>query len=263
MSGHERPQNWKNYDDFAAGIDTNRLPQSTALVGRDLQISYDDTRKLNLKFFSDGVAWSDENGSGADPCDVVEVAADTYFVDVVFSKRPREAETLILNLASRRVLSIRSIVLEAGARPGEPQVAQEFRAGLIESLARSSDAMLPAPTRDLIGLRAHFTYSPHHVYEHTYLSSERYCWQCLVGVQRGHGDVDLTTTYRFDHNQYVFTFREFLIPVASVFFYNFDTMRSTGKFLGITGDGRVENSRAGAKIRKASMTFYQSGEEPV
>ena len=71
------------------------------------------------------------------------------------------------------------------------------------------------------------------------------------------------TTYKFADNQYVFTFREFLIPVASVFFYNFDTMRSTGKFLGITADGRVENSKAGARIRKVSMTYYLPGEEPV
>jgi len=82
-------------------------------------------------------------------------------------------------------------------------------------------------------------------------------------LQRGHGDVDLTTTYKFDDDQYVFAFREFLIPVASVFFYNFQTMRSTGKFLGITGEGRIANNRAGAKIRKVSMMSYRDGEDPV
>nr|WP_282096969.1 MoaF C-terminal domain-containing protein [Brucella inopinata] len=123
--------------------------------------------------------------------------------------------------------------------------------------------MVPEETRDLIGLRAHFTYSPNHVYEHTYLSSKRYAWQCLVGVQRGHGDVDLATTYKFAEGQYVFTFREFKIPVASTFFYNFADMRSTGKFLGINGQGAIQNSPAGAFIRKASVTFYHPGQEPV
>jgi hypothetical protein len=61
----------------------------------------------------------------------------------------------------------------------------------------------------------------------------------------------------------VFTFREFLIPVASVFFFNMQTLRSTGKFLGLTGDGRVQNNKAGAFIRKASMTFYDEGAAPV
>ncbi len=40
-------------------------------------------------------------------------------------------------------------------------------------------------------------------------------------------------------------------------------MRSTGKFLGINGEGAIQNSNAGAFIRKASVTFYQPGEAPV
>jgi hypothetical protein len=263
MSNQGRPQDWKNYEDFAAGIDTNRLPPSKALAGRVVRISFEDDEPLELRFDEQRVAWSDTKGAGTDASDVVEVAPDTFFVDIAFQSRRRQALTLILNLATRRVLAISSLILEPGARPGEPQVAQEFRAGVIADDSKAVGAVTPVPTRDLIGLRAHFTYSPEHVYEHTYLSSERYCWQCLVGVQRGHGDVDLTTTYKFDDNQYVFTFREFLIPVASVFFYNFATMRSTGKFLGLTADGRVANSRAGARIRKASMTYYLPGVEPV
>ena len=113
------------------------------------------------------------------------------------------------------------------------------------------------------GLRTFNVYSPQHTYEHVYLNSERYCWQCLVGVQRGHGDVDLATTYRFDEGLYLFTFREFIIPVASVFFYNFADLRSTGKFLGVTGTGAVENNPAGAFIQKASMTFYPPNAVPV
>jgi hypothetical protein len=37
----------------------------------------------------------------------------------------------------------------------------------------------------------------------------------------------------------------------------------SGKFLGITGDGHIQNSPAGAFIRKASMTYYLPGQEPV
>ena len=199
MSEQVRPQGWKNYDDFAAGIDSNRLPQSRALIGRDIHIAFDDTHRLDLVFTGTGVSWTDETGSGEDSCDTVDVAANTFFVDIAFSGRPTEAETLIINLETRRVLSIKSIVRDADAAPGEPRVAQIFRPGRIEDRAQLAASVLPAPTRDLIGLRAHFTYSPNHVYEHTYLSSQRYCWQCLVGVQRGHGDVDLTTTYKFDH----------------------------------------------------------------
>lgn len=259
----ERPQDWKNFEDFAAGIDTNRLPPSAALAGRKVRVTFQHRGALDLAFSTERVTWADSEGAGTDSCDIVEVGTATYFVDIAFVSRPKEALTLILDLATRRALAVRSVILAPGERPGEPLVAQAFEPGVIEDASRPVTSIEPGPTRDLIGLRAHFTYSPQHVYEHTYLSSQRYCWQNLVGVQRGHGDVDMATTYKFAENQYVFTFREFLIPVASVFFYNFATMRSTGKFLGLTADGRVENSKAGAKIRKVSMTYYLAGEEPV
>jgi hypothetical protein len=184
-----------------------------------------------------------------------------FFVDRTFTSRPNQAEVLILNFATGRVLSIMSIVRSEGEAIGERRVAQVYQPGHIEGIALTG--MEPRPTRDLIGLRAHFTYSPNHVYEHTYLSSQRYCWQNLVGVQRGHGDVDMTSTWKIADDLYVFSFREFKIAVASTFFYNFDQMRSTGKFLGLDLRGNILNSPAGAYIRKVSMTYYLPGQEPV
>jgi MoaF C-terminal domain/MoaF N-terminal domain len=262
MSTVQAPKDWKQFDDFAAGIATNRLPSTDALSGRQLNIRFDDARALDLRFETPRqVRWSGTTGEGNDAYEAILVAPDTYFIDLTFDGLATEAETIIVNASTGHVLSIRSIVRPEGANPGEPRVAQVFRAGRLDGVA--AQGFKPEVTRDLIGLRAHYTYSPNHVYEHTYLSSQRYAWQCLVGVQRGHGDVDLTTTWKFAENQYVFTFREFIIPVASTFFYNFEDMRSTGKFLGVTGAGRIENNPAGAFIRKVSMTGYQPGEEPV
>jgi hypothetical protein len=82
-------------------------------------------------------------------------------------------------------------------------------------------------------------------------------------VQRGHGDVDMASYYKFDDDLYIFTFREFIIPVASVFFLNFADRRSTGKFLGVTSEGAIENRPAGALIEKVSMTYYRKDAEPL
>ena len=257
----QNPKDWKTYDQFAYGIDTNRLPLTQALDGSSHTIHFDDGRTLSLAFSGQSVEWSDGGQSGKDAVEVVTVAPDTYFIEIAYSSKPLEAETVILNTATRRALSILSIVRPKEETVGEPQVGQIFRPGVLAGGVASG--FVPAESRDLIGLRVHFTYSPNHVYEHTYLSSQRYAWQCLVGVQRGHGDVDLATTYKFAEGQYVFTFREFKIPVASTFFYNFDDLRSTGKFLGINGQGAIQNSNAGAFIRKASATFYLPGQDPV
>lgn len=180
MTDVKAPAEWKNYDDFAAGIATNRLPISTELVGRDFAISFDDGRRLRLHVKSSNIlAWSDGGQKGEDTSDIINVAPNTYFLDVAFATLPTEAETIILNTKTGRALSIRSVVREAGANPGEPRVAQNFRAGVIDGIDPGA-SIIPAPTRDLIGLRAHYSYSPNHVYEHTYLSSQRYAWQCLA-----------------------------------------------------------------------------------
>ena len=256
------PDEWLNYEDFAAGIDTNRLPRSAAMVGQTLEVLLDSGRSFRLTFTAADAATVQESGhESREWCEVVATTDATWFVDLTFAASPTEAETLIFNTTTRRALSIRCRIRPQGEAPGEPRVAQDWVAGRLGGGTLSGFA--PHPTRDLIGLRAFYTYSPNHVYEHTYLSSERYGWQNLKGVQRGHGDTDLATTFKFDENQYVFGFREFIIPVASVFFYDFKGLRSTGKFLGETAEATAQNSPAGAFIQKASMTYYPAGLEPV
>jgi len=257
------PAGWKTYDEFAAGIATNRLPPSEKLVGQTLLVALPG-RTLALRFDEPHVlAWQDSaHGTGHDWCETIEVAADTFFTDITFKNRPLVALTVIANTRTRRVLAIESRVRSAEAAGAEPRVAQEFIVGSLDGAGPPSGPV-PHESRDLIGLRTWQTYSPNHTYEHTYLNSQRYCWQCLVGVQRGHGDVDMATYYKFDEQQYIFTFREFLIPVASVFFFDFASKRSTGKFLGLTGDGTIANNPAGALMQTASTTVYPASHPPV
>jgi hypothetical protein len=264
----DRPKDWKNYEDFAAGIATNRLPATARLAGTQQRITLSDGTDMRMRFI-DGKAfeWSVEAGpraktSGRDQYEAIDVADHVVFIDTTFSSRPHDAVSIVANSSTRRVLAIVSTVAETKVS-GVPQVSQQFLTGVLGDPNQPPSGPLPGPTRDLIGLRSIYRYSPNHVYEHIYLNSERYCWQCLVGVQRGHGDTDLATTYKFDEDQYIFTFREFIIPVASVFFYNMRQLRSTGKFLGVTSSGRIENNPAGAFIQRASMTFYPDDAQPI
>lgn len=258
----DRPADWKNYEDFSAGIDCNRLPPSNELVNKKLEIYLASGESITLDFpAQQKVTWTEGQNRGTDWAEVIKVGESAFFIDMTFQSRPRDARTLVVNTRTLRALSILSHVREEKIE-GEPLVTQKFEPGLLGRDAAGTGPE-PAPTRDLIGLRAFYRYSPNHLYEHIYLSSQRYAWQCLIGEQKGHADVDLATTYKFDEKQYVFTFREFIIPVASVFFYNMDEMRSTGKFLGVTADGTISNRPAGAFIQKASMTFYDKQWEPV
>ena len=264
-SGTQKPADWKNYEDFSTpDIATNRLPASDALIGKHVAVTLKDGRKLDFVCNEKHtLTWTENDSRTPQQYEAILVAPAVYFIDITFTIRPKEALTLIVNFDSGRVLSINSIVQDEGTYHGEPRVAQQFVPGTLAEVAVSPASPEPAPTRDLIGLREISTYGPGHQYEHTYLNSERYCWQCLVGVQRGQGDVDLASYYKFDDELYVFTFREFIIPVAAVFLFNFNDMRSTGKFLGVTSGGVIENKPAGALIEKVSMTFYRNGSEPL
>ncbi len=262
MSNQEKPADWKHFDDFSAGIATNRLPISDGLVGHSFDLSLDNGRAVSLVFTgADTLEWKEGTEAGNDWYEAIEVAPGTFFINLTFAAKPTEDEAFVISTTSGHVLSIRERVRDEGEAPGEPRVSQDWVAGAIVGADLKGEK--PAPTRDLIGLTAHYDYSPNHLYEHIYLSSERYAWQNLVGVQRGHGDVDLATTWKFADNQYVFGFREFIIPVASLFFYNWDDMRSTGKFLGVASTGEIENKPAGARIINHGRTPYADGKAPV
>lgn len=247
------PDDWKSMDEFAAGIDTNRLPATDRLVGTSWTIN-----GTELRFTSaNEVHWSRGDASGTDWYEAIEVAEDVFFVDRTYADRPYTSEVTAVHLPTGRTITITSVIADEPT-DGTPRVSQSFVAGSVGTPQGAE----PGPTRDLIGWRALYRYSPNHLYEHVYLSSERYCWQCLVGEQRGHGDVDLATTWKLADDFYVFTFREFLIPVAATWLYDLNAMRTTGKFFGLAQDGSVHNSPGGAYITSLGRVTYPPDGQP-
>jgi hypothetical protein len=251
-------EEWRTYDEFAAGIDTYRLPNAS-LAGMTLQLNGDDGTVLDLAFTDDRVTWSawgpvlTEDGA-TDPYDAVAVRDDVLFVNLPLESRERTALTLVFSTRTHRGIVVLSNI-EAEATEGSPQVTQQFVAAFTGAGAPSGE--VPAASRDLIGTRNLYRYSPEHLYEHVYLSSQRYCWQCLEGVQRGHGDTDLSTVWKFDDGLYLFCFREFRIAVASVWLHDLgDQLQTTGIFLGLNGSGAAEHSRAGGHIHPLGSVAY-------
>jgi hypothetical protein len=251
------------YEDYASEMATHRLPQTEALLHQTMKITLDLGKSFDLDFVGrNEVASGSDGESGTDWCEVVEVAPQTYYIDMTFAQEPRQSQTFVVNVQTRQVLAVRTIMRE-GDVGKEPRAAHEFSAGVLGDPAISPTGRKPAETRDLIGLRGLYSYSPGQCFEHIYLNSKRYAWQCIVGPLRGEGDVDLATVYKFDDNQYIFAFREFGLPVSTVFFYDWDQMRTTGKFFAIGDDGAIANTPAGALITKLSMAFYPLDMQPL
>ncbi|BCY09346.1 molybdenum cofactor biosynthesis F family protein [Actinoplanes sp. L3-i22] len=253
------PHGWKGMDDFAPGIDGNRAARTGVLAGTTLDV--DDGGRLHLEFVSaDRLRWSSEQGSGDDDWyEAIEVRPGVFFLTLTFAAEPLRAAVLVVDVPRGRTLTVESHIA-AGPTPGRPRVSQLFRPGTVAGTRTLGTPA--APTRDLIGLRALYRYSPEHLYEHIYLSSERYAWQCLVGAQRGHGDVDLASTWSLGDNLYVFTFREFLIPVAATWLYDLTAMRTTGVFFGLGASGAAQCAPGGALITALGRVTYPE-EQPI
>ncbi len=251
------------YEDYASKVAVNRLPQTAALVNQAMKITLDTGTSFELEFVDrNKVVWQSDDERGTDWCEVVEVAPQTYFIDMTFAHQPRQCQTIVVNIGTRQVLGIRTI-MRGGDMGKEPRAVHHFSPGVLGDAAIPPTGRKPAPTRDLIGLRGLYDYGPEQCFEHIYLNSERYAWQCIIGPLRGQADVDFSTIYKFDDNQYVFAFREFGLPVSTVFFYNWDQMRSTGKFFAVGDDGAIANTPAGAFIKKLSVAFYPLDMQPV
>lgn len=250
---------WRTYDQFAAGIDTYRLP-GTHLAGQRLRLSLEDDSEITLEFARDGtVSWQasgliDTPAPATDPYDAIAVREDAHYIHLPLASHSGQAITIIYSTRTHR-----AIVIHTYVRPivddGQPQIGQSFFAAVTDGGTPTGE--VPGPSRELIGKRNIYRYSPQHLYEHVYLSSQRYSWQCLQGVQRGHGDTDLSTVWRFEHGLYLFCFREFRIAVASIWLHDFGyQLRTTGNFLGLDGEGKPEHSKAGGYIYPLGTIEY-------
>ncbi|UUV32740.1 molybdenum cofactor biosynthesis F family protein [Amycolatopsis roodepoortensis] len=249
-------EQWRTYDEFAAGIATYRLPNAD-LSGRELTVTLDDGKTLALRFEDAETVTC--NGI-KDPYDAVAVREDVFFVNLPHTSVEGKALTVVFSTTTHRALAVRSVI---GAEDveGVPRVSQTFWSGTTDAGTPAGE--VPGPSRDLIGKRNIYRYSPEHLYEHVYVSSQRYAWQCLEGVQRGHGDMDLSTVWKFQDGLYLFCFREFRIAVASVWLHDLGyALKTTGVFLGLTGDGRSEHSRAGGHIYPLGAVAYPDA-QPV
>jgi hypothetical protein len=190
------------------------------------------------------------------------VEKNTYFIDMTFLDAPRHCQTFIVNTETRQAVGVHTHLRE-GDVGKEPRAVHVYSAGVLGDRSIPPTGRKPSETRDLHGLRAIYKYNTNQCFEHVYMTHERYAWHCVVGPLKGQADVEKCTIYKFDDNQYIFSWREFGLPVSTVFFYNWNQMKTTGKFFAIGDDGNVANTPAAALITKLSMAFYPLDAQPL
>jgi len=254
---------WLPLDGLAPGFDANKAEPTHDLDGREFTIVDDSGLRIAHRFGAGVITWSFPGEHGVDACEVFRVDDDLYYAQFHHRDKSHEAVSLFLDLRSGRALSVVQTI--GDRQPDNTAVAQYFAPSVIEGFEVSGEAA--APTTALIGRRVMWEYSPEHAYEHVYLSPRWYTWQCLAGPERGLADTDQNHVWQLRPGIYVFTWREKVIPCASVTVAdhrNARTIRSHGVLFGLDETGTTPTHFTfGAHGRLISTTVHPDAFDPA
>lgn len=249
---------WLPLDGLAPGFDANKAAVVDDLHGRAF-VLHDDGGAPDraVRFTGEHVEWD----GATDACETFLVDDDLYYVQFHPAANPRTAVSLVLDLRDGRALVITTRIGDSGT----PRVTQQFQPATIDGITVRGQAM--APSTSLIGRRAMWVYSEDHAYEHVYLSPHWYTWQCLAGPERGLADTDENSVYRVRGGIYVFTWREKVIPCASVTIADHRdarALRSHGVLFGLDATGeQPTHFTFGANGRLLSTTVHPDELDPA
>ena len=261
--------------ELAKGISENLLPDSDALSGRSLTLSFENNTTTSIHFESNHtLTWEivdgKNKGSGGRETYLATALRESIFfidyicktpsvtsVSIVLDKKakiatsvtgtlPEEAETKkdIFSLASQglELTAVKTEFLKAAVdRPYDP-------AGVYHS-----------PTTEMVGKRYQYIYSKTEAYEHIYLNENLYTWQCLAGIEKGLADTDRCHYYKIENELYLFVWREKIIPTLGVVLIDWQQKKTTGKLYGYESDDftNISNTPIGAYATKLNDTTYQ------
>jgi NAD(P)-dependent dehydrogenase (short-subunit alcohol dehydrogenase family) len=226
----------------ASGLSVNRQASTDRLQGQALEIALETNAATVLEFLANGVLrWRGLPGfaleeAGTCPVDVVEAAPNVLLITAMLPPQGRETMAIVLDLNSLHAAFIASRLAD-DRRPFErrTRISQRFTRGALGGRQGSAVGPPPMLTRDLIGTRAIYRYSEDTIYEHIYLNSRWYTYQCLKGLRKGDCGTDEASYWKIRDGVYVVTWREILIDLAAVFVYDMNACRSTGCAWGTPG----------------------------
>lgn len=250
----------------ASGLSVNRLPSSRRFDGGTLKLGFQGG-SAELAFGAAGEACRFRGlpglgleGEGNATADVVEAAPGVFFFDLLPQAQTDQTVAVFADTNTGHALVIASRMGERPG-PGATRFRQRFTPAALENGARGP---APAPTRDLIGVRALYRYSEDTVYEHVYLNANWYAYQCLKGMRKGDAGCDEASSWKLGDGLYVVAWRELLIDIAAVFVYDMKARRTTGKAWGLPGNATsVRNIPAGAFIEPLNTAVYPADLSPV
>jgi hypothetical protein len=251
--------------------ENNCLPPVADLAGRTLNLHFENGWVIEHAF-TDGerltwriTAGEGEASQGEERYVATRPREDIYFVDFIKRGERATSVSLVLDLKRRSFIAVigQLPTAEESMTPFITRIAQgkeltavnaTFLRGSID-VPLTPDQPLPEVTRDLLGKRVEYIYSPFEKYEHIYLNDNYYAWRCLAGSEKGLADTDACHYYKIADNLYLFVWREKIVPTLGIVMVDLNALKTTGKIVGYENNdfGKLRNFTVGARARVISV----------
>ncbi|WP_066285142.1 MoaF C-terminal domain-containing protein [Arthrobacter sp. B6] len=246
---------------FAAN--SNVLDVHEGLNGRSFTLTFADGETHDCRILgSTSLIWDGSTYEAR----VTSIREGIYFVDFLTGEKAKESLSVVLDDANGQV------TLVGGSLPNEETASasayDRARQGmeltgvdatiLHGSLNGVQGGMAHAPTKELIGLRNRYHYSPEEAYEHLYLNENFYTWHCIKGSESGLADTDRCHYIAISEQLYLFIWREKIVPTLGVILIDLKRMKTDGKIFGYSGFdfSTYTNFPVGAVADVLNMTTY-------
>ncbi|MDR2373568.1 MAG: molybdenum cofactor biosynthesis F family protein [Bifidobacteriaceae bacterium] len=245
---------WVALEQMAEGFDEFCPPVSAGLEGHSQELEFSrgdgDWAPGGVEFGGGELRLSAPGalpGAGrqaAGPARVYEMAPDLFFVHATIAER--EILSFAYDAASGVLVGAFGVL---GIEPNPTHVKQFWLHG------RRPGGPAAARTDEMVGRRIRYRYSSDDVYDHIYLSADRYTWFCVSGAEAGEGDTDKCQMWRLRDGIVLFSWLEKILGVEGMVLVNFNTLRSVGlQFAVDQFSGAVVNLAMGAHALPVSTT---------
>lgn len=273
MTTHTHPE-WITVGALADGFasDNHILPALDDLKGRSLTLHFANGWLIEHQFGAETLHWqtADNDASDDAPYRASSIRPGIYLVDFLKQEDGRtHSVSLVLDLMHNLFTAVigqmptqaeAAVDLFSRALSGREltAVSAQFLHGSIDS-PFTPDTPRHAPTLELVGLRNQYIYSATEAYEHVYLNSNFYSWQCLEGVEQGLADTDRCHYYKVADQLYLFVWREKIVPTLGLVLIDLAAGKTDGKIFGYQGDdfSSAANFPVGALAYVLNRTEYR------
>lgn len=248
---------WITVGALADGFATDAfiLPNLADLAGRRFTLNFANGWQITHEFEAERLSWvaADGHSQGSAAYRATSVRPGIYLVDFLKNENAQDwSISLVLDLNSAAFTAVigrlpdvettrEGLYSRALAGKHLTGVDVEFFHGSLDQPWQEG-ACPHALTRELVGIRNLYRYSPTEVYEHIYLNDNFYSWQCLKGVEAGLCDTDRCHYYKIAEQLYLFVWREKIVPTLGLVMIDMLNHRSDGKIFGYAGGGFDELS---------------------